>query len=220
MSAPGGGGYVVDPDVIFRASTGMLATKDYGYAIAAGVVGDLGVSAGMAGDDTVAHSFAAKYEPAARTIVAGISAAGQALGQTASKLLAMAVNYLRADDAVAARLAGTIDTGSFAASPLQECAPQDVAQGLPMVTGSRQVHQMPIIGRFWPQGDPDRLRQAAAVWSRAAGLIDDAQHNAGRHAAPVIEYCSGAAVTAFTSYVSQIYRGDPTGASRSPRAGR
>ncbi len=56
----------------------MLDTKDFVYAIASGLVGHLSVSAGMAGDDGITHSFAAKYEPAAATIVQGISSAGQA----------------------------------------------------------------------------------------------------------------------------------------------
>src|SRR3954471_7623768 len=104
-----GGGYVAVPDVIFKASVEMLSTKDFVYAVAAGAAGDLHVAAGMAGDDSVAHSFAAKYEPAARTIVQGISRAGEALGLTASKLLTMASNYLAAEDAVAAKFTGKID---------------------------------------------------------------------------------------------------------------
>src|SRR3982751_1269251 len=107
LEDPGGGssgsGYRVVPDVLFRASVQMRDTKDFVYAIAGGTVGDLHVSAGMAGDDQVAHSFAEKYEPAARTIVKGISSAGQAVGLTAGKLLRVAADYLAAEDRVAAR---------------------------------------------------------------------------------------------------------------------
>jgi hypothetical protein len=207
-----GGGYVAVPDVIFRSSTEMLATKDYVYAIASGMVGDLAVSAGMAGDDSVAHSFAAKYEPAARTIVQGISSAGEALGLTASKLLIMAISYLEAEDKVAARFTGKITTGSFAAKPQQpECERQEVSQALPMVTGSKEVHEIPVIGKFWPQGNPDHLREAAKAWAKTAELVDDAQANAGNHASPIPVYCSGAAVTAFTDYVKKIYANGPSG---------
>jgi hypothetical protein len=117
----GNGGFAAVPDVIFKASTQMVGTKEYVYAMASGVVGDLGASAGMAGDDEVAHSFAQKYEPAARTIVRGISSAGQAVGLTASKLLTMAVNYLAAEDAVAAKFTAKIDTSSFARPPQPQC---------------------------------------------------------------------------------------------------
>jgi hypothetical protein len=211
MRDGGGGGYLAVPDVIFKASTQMVATKDYVYAMAGGVVGDLGVSAGMAGDDQVAHSFASKYEPAARTIVRGISSAGQAIGLTASKLLTMAVTYLAAEDAVAAKFTGKVDTASFAKPPQPQCDEQNVESALPMVTGSKEVHEIPVIGKFWPQGNPDKLRAAAKVWHHAAELVDDAQRNAGQHAAPIPVYCSGEAVNAFESYVQRIYAANPSG---------
>lgn len=199
------------PDVIFRASTQMLATKNYVYAMAQGVVGDLAASAGMAGDDHIAHDFAAKYEPAARTIVEGVSAAGQALGLTASKLLTMAANYLAVEDKVAARFTSTIDAESFAKPPQPDCEPQKVAKRLPMITGSKEVHEIPLIGKFWPQGNPEHLRDAAKVWVKLASLIDDAQSRAGQHAAPIPVYCSGAAVTAYGDYVKRIYIPKPSG---------
>jgi hypothetical protein len=211
MRDGGGGGYAVVPDVIFKASTQMLGTKEYVYAMASGVVGDLGASAGMAGDDQVAHSFAKKYEPAARTLVRGISSAGQAVGLTASKLLTMAVSYLAAEDAVAAKFTAKIDTSSFAKPPQPQCDEQSLESALPMVTGSKEVHEIPVIGKFWPQGNPDKLRAAARVWHHAADLVDDAQRNAGRHAAPIPVYCSGEAVTAFETYVKRIYAANPSG---------
>jgi len=213
MGFPDGGGVKIDPDIIFRASVGMLDTKDFVYAIASGLVGDLSVSAGMAGDDGTAHSFATKYEPAAATIVQGISSAGQAVGLTASKLLAMAVDYLNADRKSAADITGQVDVDSFAQPPQPDCEPQQISAQLPMVTGSKQVHEIPIVGKFWPQGDPDRLRKAGDVWHTAAGLVDKAQINAGQHAEPIPIYCSSGAVTAFTKYVTQIYDPDPSGGS-------
>lgn len=207
----GGGGYEIVPDVLFRASVQLRDTKDFVYAIAGGTVGDLHVSAGMAGDDSVAHSFAGKYEPAARSIVKGISSAGQAIGLTAGKVLRTAADYLAAEDRVAARFTGNINTSSFAAAPQADCEPQNVAAALPMVTGSAEVHEIPVIGKFWPQGSPDKLRAAAGVWQHAAALIDDAQRNAEQHAAPITVYCSGDAITAFNSYVRRIYAADPSG---------
>jgi hypothetical protein len=211
FDAGGGGGYVAVPDVIFKASVKVVGAKEYVYAIASGAVGDLAVSAGMAGDDSIAHSFASKYEPAARTIVQGISRAGEALGLTASKLLTMASNYLAAEDAVAARFTGAIDTSAFAKVKQPECEPQEVSQALPMVTGSKEVHEIPVIGRFWPQGNPDRLRDAGRVWAKVAELIDDAQRHADQYASPIPVYCSGQAVDAFVAYVKKIYTGKPSG---------
>jgi hypothetical protein len=207
----GGGGYQIVPDVLFRASVQMRETKDYVYAIAGGTVGDLHMSAGMAGDDHVAHSFAGKYEPAAQTIVKGISSAGQAIGLTAGKLLRIAADYLAAEDRVAARFTPSIDTNSFAAAPQPDCEPQNVAAALPMVTGSAEVHEIPVIGKFWPQGSPDKLRAAAGVWKQAAELIDEAQRNAEQHAEPIPVYCSGATVSAFGTYVRRIWSANPSG---------
>src|SRR3954447_9119977 len=94
----GGGGFQTAPGILFRAAVDMVATKEYTYAISAGLAGDLAKSAGMAGDD-----------PAARTLVEGIGKAAQAIGVTASKLLATAVDHLRADQRAAGRLSAATD---------------------------------------------------------------------------------------------------------------
>ena len=206
-----GGGFHIDSDTVFWAATRMVATKDFVYAMVGGVVGDLQVSAGMAGDDSTGHSFASRYEPAARTIVQGGSSAGQAIGVTASKLLAVAVDYLAADDRVAARFTPTIDVSSFASPPPPDCDPLNATVALPMVTVSQQVNEMPVIGKFWPQGDPGRLRDTAGVWLHLAALVDDAQHDAENHARTVTEFCSGAAITAFGEYVRRIWSPCPSG---------
>src|ERR1044072_4657359 len=106
------GGYQVDPDTVFRSSVQFLDTKDFVFDIASGAAGDLSVSAGMAGDDSTAHSFASKYEPAARTVVKAIGTAGQGMATISSRLLAMATNYLAADDTIAAQMTGKINTSS------------------------------------------------------------------------------------------------------------
>src|SRR3954447_23869709 len=189
------GGFQTAPGILFRAAVDMVATKEYTYAISAGLAGDLAKSAGMAGDDQIAHDFAAKYDPAAKTLVEGIGKAAQAIGVTASKLLATAIDHLRADQRAAGRLSAAtdkeltgIDTSTFAAPPQPDCEPRNVSAALPMITGSAEVHEIPVIGKCWPRGTPDKLRDAADSWKRAADLIDDAQRNAGEHAAPVPVY--------------------------------
>lgn len=205
------GGFQVDTDTVFRSSVQFLDTKDFVYNIAAGVGGDLASSAGMAGDDSTAHSFAAKYEPAATTIVQAIGKAGQGMAAISSRLLTMAVGYLNADDAAARSFTGNINTSSALAPKQEECDPSQAHQSLPMVTGSKQVHEIPIIGQFWPQGDPDRLRHTAQVWDQCASLVDTAQGNAAQHDAVVIEHCSGEAFDAFKAYAATIYTGKPHG---------
>ncbi len=200
--------------MVFRAAVDMLATKDFVYAIADGVAGDLAASAGMAGDDTIAHRFAAKYEPAARQIIEGISAAGQAIGITSGKLLMMAKNYLATDDAVAAHFLGgntMLEPPVYPSATQAQCEENFAARRLPMVTGSREVHEIPLIGYLWPQGSPEKLRRAAQIWVRAASLLDQAQRNAGTEAEPVLVHCQGTAVEAFRTYAQRIYTASPSG---------
>ncbi|MFJ5927652.1 restriction endonuclease fold toxin-2 domain-containing protein [Kitasatospora sp. NPDC092948] len=202
---------VVDSSLVFRSSVEFLDTKDFVYAIAAGTAGDLASSSGMAGDDSVAHSFAAKYEPAARTIVQAIGKAGQGMAAISGRLLTMAANYLAVEDSIAAAMSGRIDTSSATAQRAQECEPSEAYNGLPMVTGSKEVHEMPVVGKFWPQGDPDRLRHAGQVWAKCASLIDDAQVNAGLHASSVVAGCQGKAFDAFQEYAATVYAARPHG---------
>ncbi|MER8100873.1 hypothetical protein [Kitasatospora sp. NPDC094016] len=173
-TAPGGG-FEVDPDVVFRASVQFLGSKDFVYNIASGVVGDLASSEGMAGDDTVAHDFATKYERTAKSVVKATGTAGRAMATISSRLLTMAANYLSVQDSVAAASTGKINTLAPLAKGTQQCDESEAHNSLPMVTGSREAHEIPVIGKFWPQGNPNRLRGAAQVWEQCASAIDTAQ---------------------------------------------
>lgn len=151
VRTPLGGGYAVDPYVVFRASTQFLDAKDFVYKIGAGMAGDLQASAGMAGDDNTAHSFASRYEPAATAIVAAVGTAGQGMAAISSRLLGMATNYLRVEDAAATALGARVNVSTgLAPGAQQDCEPSTAHASLPMVTGSKQVHEIPVIGRFWP----------------------------------------------------------------------
>ncbi|MFD4394196.1 restriction endonuclease fold toxin-2 domain-containing protein [Kitasatospora sp. NPDC058478] len=204
-------GFEVNPDVAFRASVQFLDTKDFVYRIADGIAGDLASTGGMAGDDSIAHSFAGKYEPAAKSIVQAIGKAGQGMATISSRLLTMASNYLAVQDSVAASFTGKINTSSGLAKGAQQCDPNEAHASLPMVTGSKEVHEIPIIGKFWPQGDPKRLRSAAHVWEQSASLIDQAQRNAGLHSAEVIAKCAGDAFEGYKAYAATVFNTCPAG---------
>lgn len=205
------GSYKADLDVLFRSSLQFLDTKDFVHGIANGVAGDLVVSAGMAGDDTTAHNFAAKYGPAAKTVVDTIGKAGQGMAAISSRLLAMAASYLQQEDAVAGALLGRNFDSASGMRRAPECDPNEASAALPMVTGSKQVHEIPVIGKFWPQGDPDKLRQVADIWARCADLVDQAQVNAANHTAPIKQDCSGEAFDAFYAYAATVYTNAPQG---------
>ncbi|WP_159400339.1 hypothetical protein [Streptomyces sp. XY431] len=53
------------------------------------MAGDLASTVGMTGDDSVAHGFARKYEPVARSVVKAIGTAGQGMATISSRLLTM-----------------------------------------------------------------------------------------------------------------------------------
>lgn len=204
-------GYQVDPSTIFKVSVQYLDTKDFVYNVASGTAGDLSSSAGMAGDDSTARSFASKYEPCARTVVQAIGKAGEAMAAISGRLLTMAWNYLNTEDQVASTFSGTpINTTSGMQQP-EGCAPSNAYASLPAVTGAKQTSDIPVISRFWPQGDPDKLRAAARTWQTAAGLIDDAQVNGARQADTIFVFCSGAAVDAFGTYAATVLTGKPSG---------
>ncbi|MBR7825842.1 hypothetical protein KDK95_05940 [Actinospica sp. MGRD01-02] len=211
MPFDGGGGYAVDPDLVFSASTGFLATKEFVFEIATGLAGDLSGTGGMAGGDKAGHAFAASYQPAAQSVIAGIDKAGQGMAAISSRLLTMAVNYLETENQISKSLGSSIDVSSGLSPDTSECEPTGAAAKLPEAVGEGQHSSIPVIGRFWPQGDTGRLRSAAQVWASAAHLIDEAQTNAGQHALPVIYECSGAAFTAFQKYAATVYTPNPHG---------
>jgi hypothetical protein len=211
LAFDGGGGYAVDPNVVFQASVQFLDTKQFVFDIASGLAGDLSNTAGMAGDDKTGHAFAASYQPAAQSVVAGVDKAGQGMGAISSRLLMMAVNYLETENQISQALGSSIDVSSGLSPDTSQCEPTGAAAKLPQAEGAGEHSSIPVIGRFWPQGDTGKLRSAAQVWSSAARLIDQAQSNAGQHALPVVSECSGAAFTAFQQYAATVYTGSPHG---------
>jgi hypothetical protein len=84
---------------------------------------------------------------------------------------------------------GQIDTASGMRRQSQNCDPSEAYAALPATTGMKQTSSIPVISRFWPQGNPDELRAAARVWRKAADLIDDAQSSGARQATPIVVYC-------------------------------
>jgi hypothetical protein len=124
----------------------------------------------------------------------------------------MAVTYLQQEDAAASALLGkNVDTASGMRQGAAQCDPNGAHNALPMVTGSKEVHEIPVIGKFWPQGDPDKLRNVAQVWATCASLVDDAQCNAAKHAAPIKEHCAGQAFDRFFEYTATVYSTSPQG---------
>ncbi|GIH03950.1 hypothetical protein Rhe02_20170 [Rhizocola hellebori] len=208
-----GGGFEADSDVLYTGSTKYLDVKNYLFAIAAGLAGDLAQTKGMAGDNTAAHQFARRYEPAATEVVKGIGKAGEAMAAIASRLLDMAFNYLYIEDEISRMFMQGVNAASPLAKSKVNCEPEESYRALEMVTGSRQVHDMWLIGEYWPEANVEKLRVAERVWKKVAELIDDAQRNAFKAEEIVTVNCDGPAIDAFEQFGKSLYTDFPSGAT-------
>jgi hypothetical protein len=131
-----GNGFSADLHAMVTSSMQLQNTKEFLYGIASGTAGDLASTAGMAGDDDLARTFAAKYEPAARTVVDGIGRAGEGIWSSAHRLMQSATNYLRADDAGASALLDRMPPGPVhvpGGARSGDCEPSNASASLPAV---------------------------------------------------------------------------------------
>lgn len=200
-----GSGFRADANAIFTASTKFLNMKDYLEEVQAGLIGDLGSTGGMAGDDDAGHNFGNAYSPAAQTTVRGIGTASAGCAAISSKLLTMAWNYLLTDDAVAASLIGgkpQLDSG-MAPSP-EECEPTNAAVVLPQVEQHHNWAVNHLIAPFWPEGNPDVLDAAATTWQRAATYLGEVTQVLVSATNTMLAECSGVAFDAFYAYADQF----------------
>jgi uncharacterized protein YukE len=61
-----------------------------------------------------------------------------------------------------------------------------------------------FFGIQWPDGDPDKCRQAAGYWRQAAAAVDDARGRTQAAAQAVSATCSGRSVDAFAADVTRF----------------
>jgi hypothetical protein len=126
MAVAQGGGFRADANAIFAASVRFLDMKNYLSEVQGGLIGDLGPTGGMAGDDDAGRNFGSACSPAAQTTVRGIGIASAGCAAISANLLGMAWNYLLADDAAAASLIGGGPQLNSAMAPgPQECEPSN-----------------------------------------------------------------------------------------------
>ena len=205
MAVAQGSGFKADADAIFTASTKFLTMKDYLEEVQGGLIGDLGSTGGMAGDDSAGHNFGNAYSPAAQTTARGIGTASAGCAAISGKLLMMAWNYLLTDDAVAASLIGgkpQLDSGM--APGAEECEPSNAAVVLPQVEQHHNWAVNHLIAPFWPEGDPDTLDAAATTWHRAASYLGEVTQVLVSAVNTMVGACSGVAFDAFYTYADQF----------------
>jgi len=184
--------FQVVPDSLFHASLKFLDLQGASGRILGGLGQGLGPSGGMAGNDDAGRAFAARYNPAGQSVSNGLVSGNKQLGDIADGLLAMAFNYLQAEMG-----SNFMVPQAMGGGPQRSCRTDEQAVAVPAAVGAGQESSLPLIGQFWPQGDPDRLRHAATTWRQVATLTEEL----GRRGATVVIEAtngnSGKAIDAF-----------------------
>ncbi len=188
---PGSSFHVV-PDSLFHASLKFLDLQAASSRILGGLGQGLGPTGGVAGNDDAGRAFGTRYNPAAHSVNNGLASANKQLGDFADGLLAMAFNYLRAEMG-----SNFLVPQAFGDGPQRSCRTDEQAVAVARAEGVGQESTLPLIGQFWPQGDPDRLRHAATTWRQVAALSEELSRRGTAIVAEVTDANSGNAIDAF-----------------------
>ncbi|MEU8926300.1 restriction endonuclease fold toxin-2 domain-containing protein [Kitasatospora sp. NPDC048545] len=198
----------VKPADMLLSSAGFTDLQNAASQIYRSLVFAMDATAGMAGDDEAGTKFAADYDPAAQKLVNATAQVVGQLGQTANGLYTMAINYLQTDADVAASM--------MAPQKLPESADpqcdQEVAKAeLRSAAGhndSGAVHD--LLKKFWPQGDPGKLRQAASDWKHFAELVSKLGTEGDKRVQRVTASSTSGAVTSFAQNWAKVHDGCAT----------
>lgn len=128
----------------------------------------LDATQGMVGNDKAVAAFAACYDPAAKATWSAFGARILTLGGVATGLVTTANNYLKAE---------AHSTAGGSRTP-QEFSPPVVVDDVVMPDsapskGDGDSDVPEFLQKFWPNGYPDQLRNAADGWTMAAQSLED-----------------------------------------------
>ena len=165
----------------------ILAVDEVGYAdaveafrsanhaaasITSRLAADLAGTGAMAGTDSGAEEFAAAYDGAAGAALAAVGDATRALATLGRTTAACSTRH--AESERAAIIPGAIaDPGCLPPpsdawlTPLASTPPSSLGGDSPALTAQENWILDQVGGILWPDGNPDRLRTAAAAWRRA-----------------------------------------------------
>ena len=156
-------GFSVQIDDLRAAATAFAQLRTDAEGVLG--AGGLGGTGGMAGRDPVLAAWRARYDAMAAAQWAASTTAVSTLGAIATKLSNTADTYLGAEHDATARF------GRQPAMP-PEGATGDAerlgAPGPPPSTGAGGPDVPDVLAEYFPGGDPERLRAAAAYWSALA----------------------------------------------------
>ncbi|WP_030241805.1 restriction endonuclease fold toxin-2 domain-containing protein [Streptomyces sp. NRRL S-350] len=201
-AGPGTGFHVVPADMLI-SSAGFTDLQTWASQIHRGLVGSMDAAAGMAGDDDAGHSFAAKYDPVAQAVVTAVGQAVAHLGGTANGLYTMAMNYIKTDADVAADL---MQPQQLPQATAPGCDQEPLNVRIPSAVGHNSSAVDEIIAQFWPQGDPDKLRQAGSDWQNLGRLVNTLGLQGNDQVQTVTATSTSSAVDGFTANWSKMYQ--------------
>ncbi|WP_329454093.1 restriction endonuclease fold toxin-2 domain-containing protein [Streptomyces sp. NBC_01497] len=192
----------IDPVQVALSSAGFADLQVWASQIYSGLIGSLGDASGMAGDDDAGHAFGAVYDPAAQKVSDALAKSVAYMGGAANTLYTMSANYLVADAQV---LNGMRLPAQLPASSNPDCDSEPRPVEIPTAVGHQNWAVRHIIAKFWPQGDPDALRQAGRDWQRLAGLLTTLGLEGDRHVAPVTSESQASDVKAFEASWQRVH---------------
>lgn len=189
-------GFTVRIFDLLDASASFTDIQNWANTIHRALINSCSDAAGMAGDDAAGSEFAARYDKAADAVVNGWGRAVGQLGGTANGLYATAITYIAADQDIAEQLHGPYQLPA-ASNP--QCEEETNVVQLPSARGHSNWAVRDIIGHFWPQGDPGKLRRAAEDWTTAAQRFETASDAGEDQTVKVVASNFSSAIDAFSA---------------------
>ncbi|MCX4759368.1 restriction endonuclease fold toxin-2 domain-containing protein [Kitasatospora purpeofusca] len=198
----------VTPADMILSSSGFTDLHNDAAQIYRSLVFSMDEVAGMAGDDDAGKKFAAEYDPAAQKLVDAMASAVGQLGGTANGLYTMALSYLRTEADVAASLMAPQKLPASNAPGCDEEVARAKLRSAVGHNGSGAIHK--LLRKFWPQGDPAKLRRAATGWKSFANLVSRLGVEGDKRVQRVTASSSSSAVTSFAQNWAKMHDGCAT----------
>ncbi|MFJ1936759.1 restriction endonuclease fold toxin-2 domain-containing protein [Kitasatospora sp. NPDC088160] len=198
----------VTPADMVLSSAGFTDLHNDAAQIYRSLVFSMDEVAGMAGDDDAGRKFAAAYDPAAQKLVDAMAAAVGQLGATANGLYTMALSYLQAEADVAASLMAPQKLPASAAPGCDEEVARAKLHSAVGHNAGGAIHK--LLRKFWPQGDPGKLRRAAAGWKAFANLVSRLGGEGDKRVQRVTASSSSSAITGFAQNWAKMHDGCAT----------
>lgn len=187
-------GFTANYPALLQASGGYLDLQIWTQQIYRGLLGSCDTLGGMAGGDSAGNIFASGYDKAADAVVNGVGRVVGQLGGTSNGLYDTVMTYVRAEEDITSQLRQPYQLPA-ASSP--DCDQSSKIIQLPSARGHASWPVSHIIAQFYPQGDPDKLQQAAEVWAKAATLLSTLADQGRDQSFLVIGSSEGSTVDSF-----------------------